>query len=275
MKFSFGPLLLLFLINCTSPSIIEPKSDNRSTIQPDEAIGIYRSYLTSIYDTRFLPADEKYPLQCTKHFVNLECADVSKRLSRKEMEESWSEIVQGKLDRFPRERITMDQIASKVEGKFSKLVVIKGAPGGGKTTLSWELCRRWYNGEVWTDYSLVVLLRLRDENVREAVELVDLFQCENTDASKNVVATTIIQNHHGQGILFILEGLDELPPPLRQKNSIFMKLISGRLLPASTVLVTTRPWAVCDLPPTCSARVDQFIEILGFFLPNKFRSTLI
>ena len=158
----------------------------------------------------------------------------------------------------------MDQIASKVEGKFSKLVVIKGAPGGGKTTLSWELCRRWANGEVWTDYSLVVLLRLRDENVQEAVELVDLFQCENYDVSKNVVATTIIQNHHGHGILFILEGLDELPLFLRQKDSIFMKLITGRLLPASTMLVTTRPWAVCDLPVTCSARVDQFIEILGF-----------
>ena len=156
----------------------------------------------------------------------------------------------------------MDQIASKVKGKFSKLVVVKGAPGGGKTTLSWELCRRWANGEVWTDYSLVVLLRLRDENVQEAVELVDLFQCEDTDDSKSVYS--IIRKNHGQSILFILEGLDELPPSLREKDSIFMKLITGRLLPASTVLVTTRPWAVCDLPVTCSSRVDQFIEILGF-----------
>ncbi len=245
--------------------IIEPKSGDHPTIQPDEAIGIYRSYLTSIYDTRSLPADDKYPLQCVKHFVNLECADVSKHLSRKEIEESWSEIVQGKLDRFPRESITIDQIASKVEDKFSKLVVIKGAPGGGKTTLSWELCRRWANGDFWTDYSLVVLLRLRDKNVQEAVELVDLFQCENIDASKNVVTNTIIQNHHGQGILFILEGLDELPPSLRQKDSIFMKLITGDLLSSCTVLVTTRPWAACDLPATqCSSRIDQFIEILGF-----------
>ena len=244
-------------------SSVESKSDNRSTIQPDEAIGIYRSYLTSIYNTRSLPADDKYPLQCVKHFVNLTCADVSKHLSRKEIEESWSEIVQGKLNTFPRQRITMDQIASKVEGKFSKLVVIKGAPGGGKTTLSWELCRRWANGEVWTDYSLVVLLRLRDENVQEAVTLVDLFQCEDTDTSKNVVAT-IRQNHHGRGILFVLEGLDELPPSLRQKDSIFMKLITGRLLSSCTVLVTTRPWAVCDLPVTCSSRISQFIEILGF-----------
>ena len=156
----------------------------------------------------------------------------------------------------------MDQIASKVNGKFSKLVVIKGAPGGGKTTLSWELCRRWANGEGWTDYSLVVLLRLRDENVHEAVELVDLFQCGDTDVSKSV--HTIIRKNQGQDVLFILEGLDELPPSLRQKYSIFMKLITGCLLPASTVLVTTRPWAVCNLPVTCSSRLDQFIEILGF-----------
>ena len=178
------------------------------------------------------------------------------------MEKSWSRIVQGKLDRFPGKTITMPQIASKVKGKFSKLVVIKGAPGGGKTTLSWELCRRWANGEVWTDYSLVVLLRLRDENVQEAVELIDLFQCEDTDVSKRVY--TIIRKNHGHGILIILEGLDELPPSLRENDSMFMKLIAGRLLPASTVLVTTRPWAVCDLPVTCSSRVDQFIEILGF-----------
>ena len=254
--------ILLYYLSFALCLFSEPKSDNHSTIQPDEAIGIYRSYLTSIYDTRSLPADDKYPLQCTKHFVNLECADVSKHLSRKEIEDSWSEIVQGKLDRFPRESITIDQIASKVEDKFSKLVVIKGAPGGGKTTLSWELCRRWANGEVWTDYSLVVLLRLRDENVQEAVELVDLFQCEDTDYSKNIYA--IIRKNYGQGILFILEGLDELPPPFKQRNSIFMKLITGLLLPASTVLVTTRPWAVCDLPVTCSSRIDQFIEILGF-----------
>ncbi len=241
---------------------VESKSDNRSTIQPDEAIGIYRAYLTSIYDTRTLPADDKYPLECTKHFVNLECADVSRHLSRKEIEESWSEIVQGRLDRFPRERITMDQIASKVEDKFLKLIVIKGAPGVGKTTLSWELCRRWANGKIWTDYSLVVLLRLRDQNVQEAANLVALFQCEDTDVSRYI--DSIIRKNHGEGILLILEGLDELPPSLREKDSMFMKLITGRLLPASTVLVTTRPWAVCDLPVTCSSRVDQFIEILGF-----------
>ncbi len=156
----------------------------------------------------------------------------------------------------------MDQIASKVKGKFSNLVVIKGAPGVGKTTLSWELCRRWANGEVWIDYSLVVLLQLRDENVQKAVELVDLFQCGDIDVSKSVY--TVIRRDQGQGILFILEGLDELPPSFTEIDSMLMKLITGRLLSHCTVLVTTRPWAVCNLPVTCSSRIDQFIEILGF-----------
>ncbi|XP_064389758.1 NACHT, LRR and PYD domains-containing protein 10-like [Halichondria panicea] len=186
---------------------------------------------------------------------------ISKHLSRKKIEGSWSLIVEGKLDSFPRERITMDQIASKVEGKFPKLVLIKGAPGVGKTTLSWEMCRRWANGELWTKYSLVVLLRLRDEDTQSAKHLTDLFQCE--DACVPSVVDAVTQNH-GQGILFILEGLDELPQSLREKESIFRKLITGRVLPGSTVLVTTRPWAVCDLPPSCSSRIDQLIEILGF-----------
>ncbi len=222
---------------------------------------MYRSYLASIYDTDYLPADEKYPLSSAKHFINLECVDVRKHFTRKELEDSWSDIVHGKLDRFPRRKILMQEIASKDE-KFPKLVIIKGAPGVGKTTLSWELCRQWARGESWTDYSLVLLLRLRDESTQNAAELIDLLQCGNPTVSIGV--DSIIGKKNGQGVLFILEGLDELPEALRGKDSILKKLITGRLLPASTVLVTTRPWAVCDLPYACSPRIDQFIEILGF-----------
>ncbi len=91
--------------------IVEQKFGNRLTIQPDEAIRNYRLYLTSIYDTRSLPVDDKYPLECVKHFVNLVCADVSKHLSRKKSK-SLGHIVEGKLDSFPRERITMNHADS-------------------------------------------------------------------------------------------------------------------------------------------------------------------
>ncbi len=42
-----------------------------------------------------------------------------------------------------------------------------------------------------------------------------------------------------------------------------MKLIHGRLLPASTVVITSRPWALDSLKK-CSSRIDQKIVVLGF-----------
>ena len=85
--------------------------------------------------------------------------------------------MKGEMYGVPREQIPIDQIACKLAESLPKLVLIKGAPGVGKTTLSWELCRRWSRGELWTDYFLVVLLRLRDENIQTAATtLSDLFQ---------------------------------------------------------------------------------------------------
>ena len=51
--------------------------------------------------------------------------------------------MKGEMQGIHKERITIDQIACcKKDGSFPQLVLIKGAPGAGKTTLSWELCRR-------------------------------------------------------------------------------------------------------------------------------------
>ena len=227
------------------------------------AIEEYRKYLTNIYNVRQLPADEKCSLGSVKYFVNLECADISKHLNRKEIEESWEKIVKGEMNSVTREQIAIDQIACKVDDSSPKLVVFKGAPGVGKTTLSWELCRRWSRGELWTDYSLVVLLRLRDENIHTATRVVDLFQCEDAGISEDIQYD--IQSTQGQGVLFLLEGLDEIPQIyIQDEHSIFMKLVTGRVLPASTVLVTGRPWIVRNLSISCSSRLDQLIELLGF-----------
>ena len=229
--------------------------------QSSSSIEIYQTYLKGVYSVKQLPVDEKYPIGCVKHFVNLECADVRKHLTKQEAEEFRSCIIRGDIERIHRKRITMEQAAAKQDGHYPKLVLVKGAPGVGKTTFSWELCRRWSAGKLLNDYSLVVLLRLRDENVQEASKVTDLFQYRDTQLSTRIVED--FEPVQGKGVLFILEGLDELPPSLR-KNSIFMDLITGRVLPASTVMVTTRPWAIKDLPDTCKNRLDQHIEILGF-----------
>ena len=225
------------------------------------SIETYQTYLKGVYSVKQLPVDEKYPIDCVKHFVNLECADVRQHSTKQDADKFRSCIIRGDIEHIQRISITMEQVAAKQDSHYPKLVLVKGAPGVGKTTFSWELCRRWNAGKLLNDYSLVVLLRLRDENVQEASKVTDLFQYRDTQLSTRIVED--LEPVQGKGVLFILEGLDELPPSLR-KNSIFMDLITGRVLPASTVMVTTRPWAVKDLPDTCKNRLDQHIEILGF-----------
>ena len=233
--------------------------------QSSSAIEMYQTYLKGVYSLKQLPSDKKFSIGCVKHFINLVLTDSRKHVSKQETNKFRSQIVHGDIDGIERENIVMEQVAAKQDDSYPKLVLVKGAPGVGKTTFSWELCRRWSAGKLLNDYSLVVLLRLRDENVQEAKTLADLFQCGDDSLSAKCNVVDELGHTHGKGVLFILEGLDELPGNLRDDiNSIFMKLTTGHVLPASTVMVTTRPWAVKDLPDACKSRIDQHIEILGF-----------
>ncbi len=47
-----------------------------------------------------------------------------------------------------------------------RLVFMEGAPGIGKSTFCWELCRKWETSPCMKKYRLVILLRLREEEVQ-------------------------------------------------------------------------------------------------------------
>ncbi len=196
-----------------------------------------------------------------KHFINLKIVDDRDRFSRSEFQ---THEVQGHIDSVDKGPVCIEQIACKFGDSFPKLVIIEGAPGVGKTTLSWELCRRWSLGNIWRDYCLVVLLRLRDKSTHEAKNLVDLFECGDEATSQKVWEELLITQ--GKGLLFILEGLDEFPQARREtKDGVIMRLIHGKLLPASTVVITSRPWALdSESLEECSKRIDQKIVVLGF-----------
>ena len=105
-------------------------------------------------------------------------------------------------------------------------------------------------------YNLVVLLRLREEEVQKIGSVSQLYESEDKDT-----LVTEVLNDQGKGILFILDGFDELPKTLQQK-SYLVNLIKGLVLPASTVLVTSRPSATAELLTSC--RPQKRVEILGF-----------
>ena len=67
-----------------------------------------------------------------------------------------NEILQGK------QKISTEDICEPVEHDCLSLVFIEGPPGIGKSTLAWELCRRWKDIPSMRQYNLVVLLRLRE-----------------------------------------------------------------------------------------------------------------
>ena len=159
---------------------------------------------------------------------------------------------------YLRKEISVEQILEVSEGQ-RKLILIEGAPGIGKSTLAWELCRKWEEFSCMQQYSLVVLLRLREEEVQKVASVSQLFCCYESD-DKDILVTEVLKSH-GKGVLFILDGFDELPKTLQQKGYL-LNLIKGLVLPASTVLVTSRPSATAELLTSC--RPQKRVEILGF-----------
>ena len=174
------------------------------------------------------------------------------------------QTIRGDIDDIVKEKqpFSMEMIGQQKGNLFPKCILVEGAPGVGKSTFAWKLCRKWSKGKLLQQYRLVVLLRLRDKRVREAKSISDLFYFYNHQIQRTVVQE--IQATGGRGVFLLFEGYDELPAKLRSDNSIFLDVIKGHELPTATILVTSRPSASGLLYREYSDFIDQHVEILGF-----------
>ena len=141
-------------------------------------------------------------------------------------------------------------------------LLIEGAPGIGKSTFAWEVCRKWGEDELFQDFVLVVLLKFRDKRVQEAKRISDLFYHPHPQLQSELVNDIILSR--GQGLLLILEGFDEAPVSKRTMDSIFIRLFTGRELPKATVILTTRPSASAELRQLCYHENSRRVEVVGF-----------
>ena len=159
--------------------------------------------------------------------------------------------------------VEMEQIMDTPPGTC---VVVEGAPGVGKTTLSWEVCKRWAEGNLFNQYSLILLLRLRDEKVQSAETLKDLVLYPVEERLEDI--TRYLNDTGGTNTVILLEGLDELPQHLLTRSSIFTHLLDGTELPNATILVTSRPSATAQLWKKWKERISKHVEITGFTEDN-------
>ena len=103
---------------------------------------------------------------------------------------------------------------------------------------------------------------LRHPDVTHAKTIEDLVDHPKQEVKKAVYDHLI--DECGSGVLIICEGYDEAMQEVMVKEHPIQKIINKSVLPLSTVMVTTRPAAIEQLPSDFVSNVDQHVEILGF-----------
>ena len=140
-----------------------------------------------------------------------------------------------------------------------RVVLIEGAPGGGKSTLALHICHLWAQNTPFLDkFDIVILAYLRDEAIQNANTLADILP--HSFGSSQILNS--IKASGGHKVLFIFDGWDEFPFRLQQESLVSKIIREPRKvnLQRSTVIVTTRPVASGNLQYTA----DRRVEILGF-----------
>ena len=126
-----------------------------------------------------------------------------------------------------------------------KLVLLEGPPGSGKSTVSRQLCRDWAVCELGTEFDLVVLVPLRELRKKEKVELEDLLRAACWILPDGVVE--YIEEVDGKGVLFILDGYDEIKSQTEEVPTVIEDLLRRSYLQHSSVIVTSRGIAAKSL----------------------------
>ena len=174
-----------------------------------------------------------------------------------------TESLQGDMDNVVYKKTAMElgELGVTGDGSRPQMVLVEGVPGVGKTTFAWDQCRQWAEGKLLQAYSIVLLLPLRDNNIRQISSLPDLFRHTKQEVREEV--SRRVAESGGKGCLIWLEGWDELPDHMRHSNSFFTELIQGFQLPAATIFITSRRWASGSLLETVGDRLSQHTELLA------------
>ena len=221
----------------------------------------YTTQLKQLYTSRspLQPLTDSKP----KQLLQFRLARIEKQtLSQRDMDRFTRESLRGGMDDvvFKKAAMEVSELGVMADGSQPNVVLIEGAPGVGKTTFAWDQCRQWAEGKLLQAYSIVLLLPLRDNNIRQITSLPSLFRHSQRQVREEV--SRRVAESEGKGCLIWLEAWDELGNDLKS-NSLFTELIRGIQLPAATIYITSRPWATRGLLERMGDRISQHTELLA------------
>ena len=239
----------------------------------------YKSFLVDRYiSSPELPSE--WPPASTNSFINLA---LIKQESIHKAGKYGRCTIRGDMDDIfkDKESITYD----KAFGGLSRgeILLIEGRPGSGKTTLVHKFSQDWARKEITiTHVRLLFLIHLRGFCSDPNIGLCDLIRCYFSSSDVEVIEK-YANKHHGLGLCFVLDGLDEYMP--QRKNAFIYELMRKRVLPKSVVIVASRPAAAANFRKEATRQIEvlgflkdqiyDYIENYPFSSPSKSHAGLI
>ena len=212
--------------------------------------------LLNLYSVQSEVPKDSWPPVGTKTFINLV---LIKKVSQQSDPKHYA--LSGDADKViaQKEKIEYSEVFG--EYKSSELVLVEGRPGSGKTTLVHKIIKDWTNGLVLREADLVFLIPLRFANkFTDEESPSNLYRQLRYKDEELQVFSGNIEKRNGEGVCFIVDGLDEYHCQDKD-SSIVYQLLDKSYLSKSMVIVTSRPAATADLNESV---LSKRIETFGF-----------
>ena len=154
-------------------------------------------------------------------------------------------------------------------GGVRERILLFGAPGDGKSTSLEQISHLFLQGKFGREFTMIigVQLSLLPEKALDAKMedlLFTVFDKNNKIEKKAVVEfNTLSCIGDGEGVLFLFDTYDHLPPSYLSENSeniVRHIIMVGDLMPKASFIITSRPSTAIELVDY----VDRCIEVLGF-----------
>ena len=212
--------------------------------------------LINLYSAKNVISEDTWPPTVSKVFINLTLIKPSK-----DCMDITDYSIPGDADDIiaKKEKVEYKQVFGEYNSK--ELILLEGRPGSGKTTLVHKVIKDWAEGEVLTKakYLFFVTLRLLNSEGRDET-LSDLLELFYSDDEELKTTSNCIKRNDGEGVCFVIDGLDEYQPQ-NKKKSVIYKLLDKTSLPRAMIIVSSRPSATSTLKKDV---VTKRIEVFGF-----------